>query len=114
MWCGQCNSEYVAGTTTCPDCGWPLTPTLPEAASHQFGDGVDPEEAPTTTTYETAGLTDDERKRLTARLAAAGIPAEWEHHGDLVVPAEHEPQVEAIFDELGFTGGGQIRPPSAP
>ena len=106
MWCGQCNAEYVEGMATCPDCGWPLTPTLPEAASHQFGDGVDPEEAPETTTYQTAGLTDNERKTLTARLAAAGIAAEWEHHGDLVVASGDESRVEAIFDVLGFTGGG--------
>jgi hypothetical protein len=104
MWCGQCDSEYVAGVTTCPDCGWPLTPTLAEAALHQFEGGVDPEESSRTTTYETAGLSDDDRKALTARLAAAGIAAEWEHHGDLVVASTDEAEVEAIFDELGFGG----------
>jgi hypothetical protein len=99
--------------TTCPDCGWPLTPTLPEAAAHQFGPGVDPEEAPETTTYETAGLDDDERKTLTARLAAAGIAAEWEHHGDLVVASDDESAVEGIFDELGF-GAGATDDPASP
>ena len=106
MWCGQCDAEYLEGMTTCPDCGWPLTPLLPAAAAHQFGDGVDPEDAPETTTYETAGLSDDDRRALTARLAGAGIAAEWEHHGDLVVATTDESRVEAIFDDLGFGGGG--------
>jgi hypothetical protein len=114
MWCGQCDAEYLEGLTTCPDCGWPLTPLLPAAASHQFGDGVDPEDAPDTTTYETAGLTDDDRMALTARLASAGIAAEWEHHGDLVVATSDEPRVEAIFDDLGFGGGGPAGGDAAP
>lgn len=38
MFCPQCRTEYVAGVTTCADCGVPLVDTLPAEPDHS-GEG---------------------------------------------------------------------------
>jgi len=36
--CPKCRFEYIAGTTTCPDCGLALVESLPESATPGPGD----------------------------------------------------------------------------
>ena len=53
--------------------------------------------------YEVSDWTDEALDRLEERLTAAEIPYGWDEDGDLVVAAQHEAAVDALFADL--TGG---------
>jgi hypothetical protein len=55
--------------------------------------------------YQVSDWSDEALDRLAARLEEQGIPHGWDDDGDLVVAAEHEAAVDAIFDELAAESG---------
>lgn len=85
--CPSCEAQYLSSATACAECSAPLVrgPLLApgdDEVGYDLGDWVD-----------------DERRRLAAGLAEAGMPSRWEGT-ELVVRDRDADAVEELIDEI--------------
>jgi hypothetical protein len=78
-----------------------LAPLVDDSST---GEEPAPPEGPETV-YELAEWLPEQRAQLGLLLGEAGIAYEWDGD-DLVVPADRETEVEAVFERVGTPGGG--------
>lgn len=85
--CPSCEAQYVSTAIACADCGAPLVPGPVLAPEH---DEVG---------YDLDDWAEEERHRLAANLAEAGMPSRWEGT-ELVVRDQDADAVEELIDEI--------------
>lgn len=85
--CPSCEAQYVSSAVACADCGAPLV-TGPVLAPEENEVG-----------YDLGDWADEERRRLAASLAEAGMPSRWEG-AELVVRDQDADAVEELIDEI--------------
>lgn len=85
--CPSCEAQYVSTAIACADCGAPLVP----------GPVLAPEDDEVG--YDLDDWAEEERHRLAANLAEAGMPSRWEGT-ELVVRDQDADAVEELIDEI--------------
>ena len=93
VWCPSCGAEYIAGLSTCADCGWRLVSERPAA-------DVAEESAPgTMVDYDLRDWAEDKKRMLRYQLEERSI--EWRaDRGRLKIPFFDERTVDALIDNL--------------
>ncbi|MDQ3945989.1 MAG: zinc-ribbon domain-containing protein [Actinomycetota bacterium] len=88
--------EWLRANIRCPDCRLAITevPAMLAPSENEVG-------------YELVDWPVSDRGAVTAALAEIDIPFRWEEGLELVVPAEVEPRVDRLLDEIQSEFAGQ-------